>query len=151
MANELNKVPTSLEAISTFGSGKVPTYVESVWYKFFQSLSSVLSNLVDGVLGFTSDSGATATGVTQGDALMMTTEWIEVTTTPAGSGVMLQPFGPGVPSSVFNQGLNSLKVYPSGGARIDALAINAPYPLPAGKMQVFSQVTNTQWLSTQLG
>lgn len=151
MANELNKVPTSLVPIGTFGDRKIPVTVDNSWYLFFQSLSSLISNLVDGVLGFTVENGATATGNSQATALQMTTEWIEVTVTPAGSGVMLQTFGPGVPSSVFNRGVNTLEVYPSVGAQIDARGVNAPYPLAAGKMQVFSQTENELFLSMQLG
>jgi hypothetical protein len=151
MANQLNKVPTSLEPIAKFGDANVPTMVTREWYLFFQSLALILGNLVGGVLGFTTETGVTATGTTQGTAVVMTTEWIEVTTTPLNSGVMLQNFGPGVPSTVFNEGANSLKIYPSVGSQIDALGANAPYPLPAGKMQTFFQTANTQFRSTQLG
>lgn len=149
--NQLNKVPTSLENIGQFGTANVPVFVSSVWYKFFQSLSSLLSDLVGGVLGFTVENAAAATGTTQATALVMTTEWIEVTTTPANSGVMLEGFGPGVPSSVFNRGGATLKVYPPVGSQIDALGANQPYSLATLKMQTFYQVTDTSFLSTQLG
>lgn len=151
MASELNQVPTSLVPIGTFSSNQVPVTVSNPWYLFFQSLSSLIADLVGGVLGFTVQNGVEATGNSQATALQMTTEWIEVTMTPAGSGVMLQPFGPGVPSSVFNRGANPLKVYPPVGAQIDALGVNQPYVLAATKMQVLSQVEDEQFLSMQLG
>lgn len=147
----LNRLPTSLEPIGTFSDGQVPVIANKDWYLFWNSLSSVLGNLINGVLGFTSESGVTATGTVQGDAFVMVTEWVEVSITPVNSGVLLQGFGAGVASTVFNEGLNTLKVYPPVGARIDALAINAPYSLPTTKMQTFYQTQAAQWRSTQLG
>lgn len=151
MASELNQVPTSLVPIGTFGSNQAPVTVSNPWYLFFQSLSSLIVDLVGGVLGFTVQNGAEATGNSQATALQMTTEWIEVTVTPVGSGVALRPFGPGVASSVFNRGANALNIYPPVGGTIDTRAVNAPYPLPVGKVQVFSQVEDTLFLSMQLG
>lgn len=149
----LNKLPTSLEPIGFFGTSedKVPVTVEAVWYLFFNSLSALLDNLINGVLGFTAESGVTAVGTTQVTAFVMTTEWVEVNVTPLGSGVMLQDFGTGVPSSVFNEGLNTLKVYPPVGKQIDSLGVNNPYPLPTTKMQTFFQTQDARWRSTQLG
>lgn len=153
MANQLNEIPSSLEPIAglQLGSKRMELTVNSVWYKFFTSLSAVLSNLIGGVLGFTSTPAATATGTTQATALAMTTEWIVVTTTPANTGVKLAGFGAGVPSEVFNRGANPLKVYPPMGSQIDALGVNAPYVLAATKMQLFSQTDVNQFCSAQLG
>ena len=146
-----NQLPTSSQPIATFGNSDVPTIVTTEWYKFFANLSALLKNLVDGVLGFTVQSGATAAGASQATALLMTTEWIEVTVTPPGAGVLMVGFGAGVPETVFNEGANSLSVYPPVGSRIDALAINAPYVLASGKMQTFYQTRTNQFRSTQLG
>lgn len=146
-----NQLPTSSQPLSTFGQGNVPTFVATEWYRFFTDLNRVLSDLVNGVLGFTTESGATATGTTQGTALLMTTEWIEITTTPVNSGVVLPGFGAGVPNSVFNEGANSLNVYPPSGSRINNLGVNTPYALASGKMQVFSQTTPTQFRTMNLG
>lgn len=151
--NSQNQVPAQLEPIGSIqlGSKAVPATVAPVWYKFFVSLSGVVQNIVGGVLGFTVDDNIAAAGATQGTATLLETEWSVVTTTPANSGVVLHEFGPGVPSTVVNLGVNSLKVYPFDGAQIDALGVNAPYPLAAGKTQVFNQVANLQFQSTQLG
>lgn len=151
MANDLNNLPASLEPIATSEDGRLRLLVPSVWYKFFVSIASVLGNFVGGVLGFTVEAGAEATGTVQADALPMSTEWIVVDVTPVGSGVLVFNFGPGVVSTVFNRGANALKVYPPVGTAIDALGTNNPYTLAAGKMQAFHQVEDLQFLSTQLG
>ena len=153
MANQLNDIPTSLEAIADLqlGDKRMGVAVTAVWYKFFVSLSAVLSNLVGGVLGFTSQSGVTAVGTTQATAFPMSTEWVVITTTPLNGGVKLAGFGAGTPSQVFNRGANPLKVYPPVGGQIDALGVNNPYVLAATKMQNFSQTGVGQFYSTQLG
>lgn len=153
MANQLNKIPADLEPIATLqlGNKALSVTVSAVWYQFFVSLSAVLSNLIGGVLGFSSKTGLIATGGTQATALALATEWAEITTTPAGSGVLLRGFGAGVPSTVFNVGGNTLKVYPPVGGQIDALGVNAPYGLVNNKMQAFNQTSPSQWRSTQLG
>lgn len=143
-----NQLPTSSEPIGTFGEKSVPVFMGENWYQFFAKLASLL---IGGELGFSVESTATATGTTQGTALVMQTEWIEVTTTPLNSGVMLGAFGAGVPSTVFNRGANPLRVYPPVGSQIDTLGVNGAYGLAAGKMQTFSQVEDTEFLSTQLG
>lgn len=104
-----------------------------------------------GVLGTSVATGLTATGTTQADALALVDNWNEITTTPANTGVVLFNYGPAVQSVVFNPGANALNVYPPVGGKIDALALNAPYPLPTGKSQVFYQLTSDRWRSSQLG
>lgn len=151
MVGELNKLPTSLEPIGELGDKQLPVVVSAVWFKFFTSVSQLMDSLVGGVLGFSTDTAVTGAGAAQGDAAVLDTEWAVVTVTPPGSGVMINSFGPGVASTVFNRGANALNVYPPVGGSIDALAINAPYPLPASKMQVFSQIGPAQWASMQLG
>lgn len=147
----LNQVPASLEPIGTFGGADVPVSVASVWYQFFQSLSSIVGNIVGGVLGFTLDGSVTAAGTVQADATELTTEWSAVTVTPINSGVVLNDFGAGVPQTVFNLGAHTLKIYPFAGAQVDALGANAAYLLASNKMQVFSQTGDTQFQSMQLG
>lgn len=150
MADQMN-LPTSLEPIAVSQDGKVQWVVSNVWYKYFLSLSALLGNLVGGVLGFTSENNVTATGASQADAFPATTEWIVVTNTPPGSGVMISAFGAGVANSVFNRGGNPLNVYPPPGGEIDRLGIDTPYVLANNKMQVISQIDNDSFLSMQLG
>lgn len=153
MAEQLNQIPSSLEPIAELKLGEKTfgVSVTAVWYKFFVSMSAVLGNLIGGVLGFTSSNDVTATGTVQADAVALATEWSVVTTTPVNSGVIVAAFGAGVPNTVFNRGVNTLKVYPPVGSQIDALGINAPYPLAANKMQTFYQTDTAEFLSTQLG
>lgn len=249
MVDQLNQVPTSSEPIGTFGSANVPVQVSSVWYKFFVSVSGLLSNssgggsgasaildtlgdvvggmlsrfgtgwhefvatvpnsipvmnpdvpvtlrtfqqLLDvigavrgdilfrgaagwqvlapvaggylqslgvgadpqyaaGVAGAAVAIGLVATGTVQGDALVLTKGWNEVTTTPVNSGVVIPALGVGLASTTFNEGANALKLYPPVGGQIDALGINNPYSLAASKMQSLFQLTVTQWRTTQLG
>lgn len=153
MSNQQNEIPASLEPIGVLqlGDKQLSVVTPPVWYKFFASLSNLLQNLTNGVLAFTSEDVITAAGTTQATAYALTTEWAEVTITPANSGVKLAAFGAGVPNTVFNEGVNALKVYPPVGAQIDALGVNAPYSLPTAKMQTFYQTGNAQFRSTQLG
>jgi hypothetical protein len=97
------------------------------------------------------DSAVVAAGTTQADATPLNLDWNEVLTVPANSGVVLLPMQDGQSQLVFNGGANGLKVYPSDALEIDALGVNAPYVLAAGKTQVFRQVTTTLLRSIQWG
>lgn len=94
----------------------------------------------------------TATGTTQATALALAVDWNFVTAVPAGSGVILMSLQPGQEQRVYNlDPANTLKIYPADGCAIDADAVNGPYSLAAGKTQVFSAETITQYRSLQLG
>ena len=95
--------------------------------------------------------GLVATGSTQADALQLTTDWNEVITSAAGSGVQLSPLQPGQPQRVYNGGSNGLNVYPQIGVAIDALDVNMPYVLAPGKTQEFDGYSSTQLRSVQWG
>jgi hypothetical protein len=101
--------------------------------------------------------GVVASGAGQVDAFGLTKDWNSVDTVPGGSGVRLPIVNVGTDCVVFNGDGNSLKVYPSlvappnGPMQIDALGANAPYPLAAGKMQIFRCWTPGLIRSTQLG
>lgn len=113
------------------------------WYGLFKRTQADIPYL-------TAD-GLVAAGTTQADATVLTADWNEITTTPANSGVLLNNFGQGFASFVWNFGANALKVYPPVGCEIDALGANNPYALAVGKLQIFSQLTVTRFRSTQLG
>lgn len=94
----------------------------------------------------------TATGSTQADALALAVDWNFLTTVTAGSGVILMALQPGQEQRVYNlDAADSVKAYPALGCAIDNLAVNAPYVLAAGKTQVFSAESTTQYRSLQLG
>lgn len=118
--------------------------VTQPWWRFFFGLykrnASTIPYLVATAL--------TAEGITQGDALALASEWNEIDSTPANSGVRLANFGAGLNSVVFNFGGATLKVYPPIGAAIDALGANNPYSLVNGLSRTFYQLTDTQFRST---
>lgn len=120
---------------------------QQAWWRFWFNLYT----LVAADVPYTAETALTATGTTQGTALALESEWSEITTTAANSGVRLFSFGIGLTGTVFNAGANALKVYPPIGGSIDALGVNAPYVLAAGKSQVFYQLTDTAFRSQQLG
>lgn len=95
--------------------------------------------------------GLVAAGTTQGTALVLTRNWNEIITTPVNSGVTLAALGAGQPGKVWNEGANPLNVYPPVGGQIDALGVNNPYILAAGKCQELDQLAAGFWRSTQLG
>ena len=117
--------------------------VTQIWWRFFQGLynrnASSIPYLVSTAL--------TATGTTQGDALALQSEWNEITTTPANSGVVIKNFGTGFNSIVMNFGGATLKIYPPIGTQIDALGANNPYYLANNGTRDFYQISDTQFRS----
>jgi hypothetical protein len=85
-----------------------------------------------------------ATGVNQATALQLTSQWNEVDTVPAGSGVMLSTYQPGQAQTVFNGSANPLLVYPPPGFQINALGVNVAFSLAAGTRATFDFVSTTQ-------
>ncbi len=119
--------------------------------KFFQSQGPGADPLWAAGLAYSVATGLAATGTVQADALPLTNNWNEVTTTPAGTGVVFTSLGVGRPIKVWNAGANALLAYPPAGGQIDALALNNPYSIPVNRCQEFDQLTATRWRSTQLG
>lgn len=117
------------------------------WWRFFYGLYTRSAATISYLVG----TDLTAAGTTQATALQLTAEWNEITTTSVDAGVILNGFGAGLTSTVFNEGANSLNVYPPVGCSIDALSANSPYALASGKAQVFHQLTATHFRSLQLG
>jgi hypothetical protein len=118
-----------------------------IWWRFWNALLTRTLQTVQATVNPT----VTAAGTTQATATALESEWNVVTSTPANSGVVLDGFNIGVSTTVINSGGATLKVYPPSGMQIDTNAVNAPYSLPNAKQQTFSQVSDTQFFSTQLG
>lgn len=118
-----------------------------IWWRFFQELVNRTANTIP----YLTATGIVAAGTTQATATELNDEWNQVVTTPVNSGVVITPFGTGTSVTVWNNGANSLKVYPPVGYDMDGGAVNAPYALAAGKVQIFSQLDDTSFRSTQLG
>jgi hypothetical protein len=87
-----------------------------------------------------------ATGSSSSGALLLAANVNQVATVAAGTGVRLpnQSFYGG-DFTVINDGANTLKVYPTTGGNIDALAANIPYDLPAGSVGVWTYTHGTTW------
>jgi len=94
--------------------------------------------------------GLVAQGASQATALQLTSPWNVIASAAGGSGVLLLSYNPGQSQTVFNQSGSPINIFPPSGSTIDALAVNAPYVLSSGKMQIFNVETATQILSTQL-
>jgi len=141
-------IPTMEEPVTRDGGDDTERRRMSfIWWRFLQSLANRMTSSVPS----SSATGIVAAGTTQGDATPLTEEWNVVATTPANSGVIIEPFGTGTSVTVYNDGANALDVYPPVGYFIDAGLVNAPYVLPATKSQVFSQVDDTLFRTAQLG
>lgn len=95
-----------------------------------------------------------AQGVTQATATPLTAQWNVVTSANNGTGnvgVLLDALQPGQSQTVFNEtGGVIINIYPPPGTAIDALAVNVPYQLGNGKMQIFNFESATQIFTTQL-
>jgi hypothetical protein len=107
------------------------------------------------ILGFLSVSlqnNITATGTTQATAFALTANINIVTTTPAGSGVILPavnkggfPLAPGTSVKVYNRGANLLNIYPPVGHQIAIAPVNIPVNMVAAGVAIYDYVGGTQW------
>ena len=95
--------------------------------------------------------GLVASGLAQNTALMLTSDWNVVETVAPNTGVIIPTLKVSADVVVFNEGANTLKIYPPIGFAIDAMGPNAPYSLASGKMQRFYCVKSTKLLSSQFG
>ncbi len=82
-----------------------------------------------------SNAAIAAAGVGQTDAKLLTDDFNYVTT--GSGGVILKALQPGQLQWVHNATLGNLNVYPASSGQINALAVNAPYVLATGTMQIF--------------
>lgn len=110
----------------------------------YQYLLSLLNAASSSQATASVDSALTATGANQATALQLSSQWNEVDTVPAGTGVLLQLLQPGQSQIVFNQGANALNVYPPPGLKIDAMAVNIPFSLVAGARRTFDFLSGAQ-------
>lgn len=95
--------------------------------------------------------GVTATGTNQATALALSRQWSVVSTVAGGTGVIIFNTQTGTETRIWNDGANSLSVYPPVGGQVDAQGTNNPYPLPAGASQIISKLSATSWRTQQLG
>ena len=92
--------------------------------------------------------GVTAAGTTQGTATVLPPRMAyNVTTTPAGSGILLPASVSGAEIAVANNGANALLIYPNGVEKINALAASAGFSAAAGTVTIFYCFTAGQWFT----
>lgn len=97
--------------------------------------------------------GATATGATQGTALLLTTEFTIFTTVAASTGARLpaptDPLAPAGGDSFFiaNNGANALSVYPPTGGAIGTAAANTAVSVAANKTAYFIALGNGNYVA----
>lgn len=90
----------------------------------------------------------TATGSTQGTALLLAADVNVVTTTAASTGVILAAgASPGDETVVKNLGASTLSIYPATGESIDAIAANGAYSLATTKSVILIKTSATRWVS----
>ena len=82
-----------------------------------------------------SNAAVASTGIGQTDATLLTDDFNYVT--QGSGGVILKALQPGQLQWVHNATLGNLNVYPATNGQINALAVNAPYVLATGTMQIF--------------
>jgi len=87
----------------------------------------------------------TAAGTTQGTATVLTSIINNVTTVDALTGVKLPTAIAGTRLFVFNNGLNTMAVYPASGAAINSLATDTAFSLGVSTRLEFVAVSSTQW------
>jgi hypothetical protein len=90
-------------------------------------------------------SGIAAAGASQGTATALAGQISDVTTVPAGSGVILPAAVAGQVNLVCDEANLQLLVYPASGASIGTLAANAPQAVPAGLCAQFTALSATAW------
>ena len=85
-----------------------------------------------------------ATGSTQATATELDVGLNYVSSVPPGTGVSLLSYTAGTAQTVYNGGLNPLKVYPWVGGQINQLATNAAMTLAVNTTCRFDLVSATQ-------
>lgn len=81
--------------------------------------------------------GLTATGTNQATAFQITIQESVFSSVAAGTGAVL-PTPNGAQLTIFNQGLNDLKVYPAVGDQIAGNSVNSSVTIASGASAVFS-------------
>lgn len=113
-------------------------------YDGYQYLLSIINKASSAIPTATVATGLVAKGTNQATALQLSSQWNEVDTVAAGTGVLLSSYDPGQSQAVFNGGSNPLSVYPPPGMQINALGANAAFSLAAGSRANFNFVSDAQ-------
>lgn len=124
----------SLGLIGTSSTGGARTIFSATMTSDTSSLNVFLNTTMVGYLRTGYAGGLVATGSTISDALQLAAQNNVVITTAAGTGVKLfANTGGGVSVSIYNDGANTLKVYPvNGSAEIGSLGAGVADTIAAG-------------------
>ena len=98
-----------------------------------------------GFVAFGVSTALTATGSSQGTALLLTRPINDVTTTAASTGVVFPAATVGMRIIVRNGGVNSLNIYPASGGQINSLGTNVAFTLVSGTVLEYVAFSTTQW------
>lgn len=93
-------------------------------------------------VGGSTNIGITATGATNITAVQLAAATNLITTTAAGTGVMLQVCDQGDFITVVNYGANVLKVYPPIGWKVHGAAVDVGFSVGANKSAMFTLLTD---------
>lgn len=110
----------------------------------YQYLLSLLASAASTQATATTATGLKATGTNQATALQLSSQWNEVDTVAAGTGVLLSALQVGQSQTAFNGSANALLVYPPPGSQINALGANVAFSLAAGSRATFDFTSATQ-------
>lgn len=106
----------------------------------------IYPNLVSsGYTRFSVNTGLTATGTTRADAYAITKTQNEFTTVASGTGCILPANAAGADITIWNQGADTLNVYPVAGAQIDALGTNNPDTIAAGSSKRYTAMSSSYY------
>jgi hypothetical protein len=99
-------------------------------------------------LSFTT--GITALGTNQATAQVVANSINVISIVASGTGIILPNAGSLLGSRIiiFNQGANTLNIYPNSGSNIDGGTTNAPITLAPGKLIEIMNTTSTTWYQT---
>jgi hypothetical protein len=85
-----------------------------------------------------------AAGTTQATATLLTSSFANVTTVASSAGVRLRSAHGAGPTTILNNGLNVLSIYPATGEKINGLAANTAITVAPGKCVMLTG-DNNQW------
>ena len=93
------------------------------------------------------NSAVTAAGTTQGTATAITADTNVVTTATSGQGVILYNGIITDSQDIFNNTAVSIYVYPPTGGKVNQVATNGGFVLPAYTYVLVKKLTATQWVA----
>ena len=89
--------------------------------------------------------GLAAGGTTQSTATVVRSSTNQFSTVASGSGAMLGIVPVGASVTIYNDGVNVLRVFPPLGGQIGAAGVNVGVPLAAGASGTYRRIAATLW------